>query len=319
MEYVLFVIGFVLLIKGADWLVSGASSIAKSYNISDMVVGLTIVSFGTSMPELVVNIMASLDNKAGIAIGNVFGSNIANVLLILGVASVIHPLSVQRNTIMAEVPYSLVAVLLVGFLANTKLFSQEATNSELSRIDGIMLLFFFSLFMVYVVFLTKQEQAPHEDGKKDVIMPLGKSILFVVLGIVGLYFGGEWVVEGAVKLASILGMSESVIGLTVVAIGTSLPELVTSAFAAYRKNSDIAVGNVVGSNIFNIVWILGLSATINPLPFNTENNADVLMIIIASVMLIMVLPLGKKGKIDRMNGIIFLLTYTSYIVYLLKR
>lgn len=316
--YILFIVGFVLLIKGADILVTGASSIAKKYNISDMVVGLTIVSFGTSLPELIINILSSMQGQSGLAIGNVFGSNVANLLLILGVTAIICPLPIKRNTILTEMPFSLIATLLVGFLANATIFDNR-TELYISRTDGGILLVFFIMFMAYIynVAKTNKDEVIPEDDTPT--MPIFKAILFIVLGMAGLFLGGKWVVDGAVKIAQIFGWSESFIGLTVVAIGTSLPELVTSAMAAYRRNIDIAVGNVVGSNIFNLLWILGISALINPLPFDTLNNTDIVMMIFASTLLIIAMPIGKKNAIDRWNGILFLLIYVGYIYFLVQR
>ncbi|RIJ42793.1 calcium/sodium antiporter [Pontibacter oryzae] len=317
--YILFAIGFVMLIKGADLLVDGSSSIAKRYGLPDMVVGLTIVSFGTSLPELIINILSSMQGQSELAIGNVFGSNVANLLLILGVTALICPLPIKRNTILTEIPFSLIATLLVGFLANATLIDNR-TELYISRLDGGILLFFFLLFMVYIYNIAKtnkDEVLPHTDDMP--LMPIGKSMVYIALGAIGLFLGGKWVVDGAVGMAQSLGLSESFIGLTVVAIGTSLPELVTSAMAAYRRNIDIAVGNVVGSNIFNLLWILGISALINPLPFDVVNNSDIIMMILASTMLILAMPFGKRNAIDRWNGIFFLATYFSYITYLVMR
>ncbi|GAB3820286.1 calcium/sodium antiporter [Pontibacter rugosus] len=316
--YILFILGFVFLIKGADVLVEGASSIAKRYGLPDMVVGLTIVSFGTSLPELIINILSSLQGQSELAIGNVFGSNVANLLLILGVTAIICPLPIRRNTILTEIPFSLIATLLVGFLANATLLDNQA-GLFISRLDGGILLFFFVLFMVYIynIAKTNKDEVLPDDGTP--VMSMGKSILYILLGMAGLFLGGKWVVDGAVSIAQSFGLSESFIGLTVVAIGTSLPELVTSAMAAYRRNIDIAVGNVVGSNIFNLLWILGISALINPLPFNVMSNSDVVMMIIASTLLIIAMPIGKRNAIDRWNGIFFLLVYVAYIYYLIMR
>ncbi|MFD2245738.1 calcium/sodium antiporter [Pontibacter ruber] len=317
--YILFIAGFILLVKGADTLVSGASSVAKTYGLSDMIVGLTIVSFGTSMPELIINILASLRGESGLAIGNVFGSNVANLLLILGVSALINPLPIKRNTILTEIPFSLIATLLVGFLANAVLFSDK-TQLYISRIDGVILLFFFLMFMAYVynVAKTQDDQTGNDVNKKEV-MPVAKSVLFILIGVGALFVGGIWVVDGAVAIAKVFGLSESFIGLTVVAIGTSLPELVTSAIAAYRRSMDIAVGNVVGSNIFNLLWILGISALINPLPFNVLNNTDILMMIFASTLLILTIPFGQQNTVGRISGIIFLLVYFGYIAFLVQR
>ncbi|MBC5993336.1 calcium/sodium antiporter [Pontibacter cellulosilyticus] len=316
--YILFVVGFVLLIKGADILVSGSSAIAKRYGLSDMVVGLTIVSFGTSLPELIINIMSSLQGQTELAIGNVFGSNVANLLFILGITALICPLPIKRNTILTEIPFSLIATLLVGFLANAALIDNRI-ELYISRTDGVILLFFFVLFMAYIYNIArtnKDEILPEEETEE---MSLVKASTYIALGVAGLFLGGKWVVDGAVFIAQSLGLSESFIGLTVVAIGTSLPELVTSAMAAYRRNIDIAVGNVVGSNIFNLLWILGISALISPLPFDVVSNYDIAMMILASTLLIITMPIGKKNTIDRWNGVLFLLVYVGYIVFLVQR
>jgi cation:H+ antiporter len=316
--YILFVIGFVFLIKGADMLVTGASSVAKRFNISDMVVGLTVVSFGTSLPELIINIMSSAQGQSELAIGNVFGSNVANLLLIIGVTAVICPLPIKRNTILTEIPFSLIATLLVGFLANAVLFGDK-TSLYISRFDGAILLFFFVMFMAYIYNIAKTNKDEVIEEKEEPMMTIPKSVVYMVVGGVGLFLGGKWVVDGAVSIAQSFGLSESFIGLTIVAIGTSLPELVTSAMAAFRKNIDIAIGNVIGSNIFNLLWILGISAVINPLPFNVVSNSDIMVMIFASTLLIVVIPIGKKNTIDRWNGIFFLIFYVAYIVFLIQR
>lgn len=316
--YILFVVGFVILIKGADMLVTGSTSIAKRYKISDMVVGLTIVSIGTSLPELIVNILSSMQGESELAIGNVFGSNVANLLLILGVTALICPLPLKRNTILTEIPFSLIATLLVGFLANAALFDNRK-ELYISRSDGMVLLFFFLLFMAYIYNIAKTNKDEIIEEQEVPDMTVLKALLFIMVGVLGLFLGGKWVVDGAVNIAMKFGLSESFIGLTIVAIGTSLPELVTSVTAARRRNIDIAVGNVVGSNIFNLLWILGISATINPLPFDVLSNYDIIMMIIASTLLILAMPFGKKNAIDRWNGMTFLLVYVAYIFFLIQR
>ena len=318
MLYILFVAGFIILIKGADLLVSGSSSIAKRYGLSDMVVGLTIVSFGTSLPELIINIVSSIKGESELAIGNVFGSNVANLLLILGITALICPLPIRRNTVLTEIPFSLIATLLVGFLANAALIDNRK-ELYISRTDGGILLFFFLLFMVYIynIARTNRDEAPPEEYEEEI--SIGKASVYIILGITGLFLGGRWVVNGAIDIAKHLGMSESFIGLTVVAFGTSLPELVTSATAAYKRNIDIAVGNVVGSNIFNLLWILGITALIHPLPFDVVSNSDIVMMILASTLLIITIPIGRKNTIDRWNGLIFLAVYLSYIMFLVQR
>ncbi len=319
LTYILFIPGFFLLIMGADYLVDGASAIAKRFNISDFIVGLTIVSIGTSMPELFVNITASAQGNSEIAIGNILGSNIANILLILGVSALVRPLPVRNNTILSEIPFSLAAAILVGFLANAMLFEDGGINM-ITRYDGMILLFFFGLFMAYIFKLSKNNDEPlldQEEGIKE--FPLIKSIIFVVGGIVALFLGGKWVVDGAIEIARIFGMSETFIGLTVIAIGTSLPELVTSVRAAMRGNTDIAVGNVVGSNIFNILWIIGISALIRPLPFSIASNYDILVVIGSSTLLLFFMSTGKKNIIDRWEGMVFLGCYIAYTIYLIMR
>ena len=315
--YILFVVGFVFLIKGADLLVDGASSIGKKYNVSSIVIGLTIVSFGTSLPELLVNLIASYNNTPDIGVGNVLGSNIANILLILGVSALISPLPITKNTYFIEVPFSLTATLLVGFLANASIFN-TTNDFVISRNDGIVLLFFFFLFMGYVYIVAKQRKSEFssEEYKE---MPMPKSITLIVIGMIGLYFGGQWVVDGAVELARRFKMSEHFIGLTVIAIGTSLPELVTSAVAALKKDTDIAVGNVVGSNIFNLLWILGLSAILKPIPYDVISNSDIFMIIASSTALILAVVIGKRPIISRWEGGFFLIAYIWYIIFLIQR
>lgn len=315
LTYILFALGFAFLLKGADVLVEGASSIAKRFNISDLVVGLTIVSFGTSAPELIVNLIASVNGNPDLAIGNIFGSNIANILLILGVSSIIYGLPIQRSTVLSEIPFSLTATILVGFLANASLFSGEG-KLLLSRYDGFILLFFFLLFMAYIFKIASENKDMVEEYD---LLPLPKSIIYVIVGILGLFFGGKWVVDGATLIAQNMGFSESFIGLTVVAVGTSLPELVTSAVAAYKRNADIAVGNVVGSNIFNILWILGISAVITPIPFQLTSNFDILVMIFSSTLLFFAMAIGKRYVIERWAGVLFLLFYIGYTIILIKR
>ena len=320
MIYVFFVIGFIILIKGADLLVDGASSIGKRLNLPSIVIGLTIVSFGTSLPELLVNLVASFGGNSELAIGNVLGSNVANILLILGITAMIKPLPLNKNTYFSEIPFSLIATLLVGFLANATVFNEAdpAAGLLLSRYDGFVLLFFFVMFLGYVYVVAKQNK--EDIGETNItVMSTRKSVIQILIGMVGLFFGGQWVVEGAIDLAGIFGMSESFIGLTVVAIGTSLPELVTSIIAVRRNNIDIAVGNAIGSNIFNLLWILGISATIKPLSFGVVSNSDIFMIIIASTMLIMSVIIGKRAVISRWEGLWFFLAYIAYMVFLVLR
>ncbi len=321
MIYLLFVVGFVILIKGADLLVDGASSIGKRLKLPSIIIGLTIVSFGTSLPELLVNLMASFSGSSQLAIGNVLGSNIANILLILGITAMIRPLPLTKSTYFSEIPFSLIATLLVGFLANATIFNEAdpAAGLLISRYDGIVLLFFFFMFLGYVYVVAKQNKEEINETSEIVVMSTGKSVIYILIGMVGLFFGGQWVVDGAIHLATIFGMSESFVGLTIVAIGTSLPELVTSIIAVRKNNTDIAVGNAIGSNIFNLLWILGLSATIKPLAFEVVSNSDIFMIIIASTMLILAVIVGKRTVISRWEGLWFFLAYAAYMVFLVLR
>ncbi|MBU1038763.1 calcium/sodium antiporter [Patescibacteria group bacterium] len=307
------IIGFVLLIKGADLLVDGASSLAKRLKIPALVIGLTIVAFGTSMPELIVNLLASLRGNTDIAIGNVLGSNISNILLIIGIASLIYPLAIKTSTVWKEIPLALLAVAALGILANDKLINKASINI-IDVSDGIILGLFFLIFLYYVFEISRNKTSPDEVAIKQ--LPISKSIALVIIGIIGLSLGGNWVVDSAVALAKNWGISESLIGLTIVAIGTSLPELFTSVVAAWKKNPDIAIGNVVGSNIFNILWIVSVSAIVKPLPFNTSSNIDLGVTMLATILLFLFTFIGQKRIIERWQGALFVISYIVYIVYL---
>jgi cation:H+ antiporter len=242
------------------------------------------------------------------------------VLLILGISALVCPLPVRKSTILSEIPFALAAAILVGYLANAALFEPDSSQLMITRGDGAILLFFFVLFMAYIFKLSKNnDELLVEEKPESVDTPFGKSILYVVIGILALFFGGNWVVDGAVLFAKTMGMSETFIGLTIIAIGTSLPELVTSVRAAMRKNTDIAVGNVVGSNIFNILWIIGISSLIRPLPFAVISNNDILVVIGSSTLLLLFMSTGKKSIIDRWEGGVFLSCYVAYTVYLIMR
>lgn len=306
--------GLVLLVFGSSWLVDGASDFARRLKISDIVVGLTIVSIGTSSPELIVNLIASYNGNSDIAIGNVVGSNIFNVLFILGITAIVLPVTVKSNTTWKEIPFSLMAAIVIFFLANDVLLNGYPV-SEVSRTDGFILLCFFAIFMAYTFALaTGNNYIPEVTSKKTTVL---KSTLLIVAGLVALFFGGRFLVSGAVNIALQMGMSESVIGLTIVAAGTSLPELFTSVIAALKKKADIAIGNVVGSNIFNIFLILGVSATIKPLPFNTINNFDILVMIFSSFLMFLFVFTGKGRRLGRFEGGLFVVLYLVYLGFLL--
>lgn len=319
LTYILFFIGLVILVKGADLLVDGASSLARRMRVSDISIGLTIVAFGTSMPEMVVSVLASIKGNTDIAIGNVLGSNIFNILLILGLSALLCPLVTQRNTVWKEIPLSLLAAVIVGITANDQ-WIDGAASSELNRIDGLVYLAFFIIFLYYTYGISQVTGDAASMASSGVIShSVGRSVLFVFLGLAGLVFGGQWIVEGAVQFARVLGVSESLIGLTIVAAGTSLPELATSLVAARKGQMDIAIGNVVGSNIFNIFFILGTSAVLAPLPFAPASQLDILMTIFASLLLFMLMFVGKRHTVERWQGVLMLLFYVGYVGYLVSR
>ena len=317
LQVLLLLVGFVVLVKGADFLVDGASVIAARLGISTFIIGLTVVAFGTSLPELFVNVFASVDGAEGIAIGNILGSNIANIFLILGVSAIIYPLGVMRDTVRKEIPFSLLVLLIFAVSVNDH-WADGATRNMISRSDSLVMLAVFILF-IYETFLC----APRNITRTELSENDGKSLLkpafMVLLGLVMLYFGGRWIVNGAVFIARQFGVSENLIGLSVVAIGTSLPELATSAMAAYKHNVDIAVGNVVGSNVFNVLMVFGISGTLRPIPFDPMLNIDLAVAFLASLLLFVAMFTGRKRVVDRWEGIVFLLLYVSYVVFLIVR
>ena len=311
-QILLLTLGFGILIKGADWLVDGGSALARKYKISELAIGLTIVAFGTSMPELVVNTFAAYQKHADIVFGNIIGSNIFNLFAILGIAGLITPLIVQSSTVWKEIPISFLAVVLLFFLSN----SVGSENEILSRIDGVVLLIFFGLFLYYVFLQLRGENITLEINRKEFTNI--KIWLYIFMGLAFLIAGGRLVVINSVQIASSLGISQTIIGLTVVAAGTSLPELATSVVAAMKRNSDIAVGNIIGSNIFNIFFILGISALIRPVEYNIRFNYDLYLLGGGTILLFIAMFLGKKKKIDRWEAGILLLIYIGYTILLIN-
>ena len=309
-------IGIISLIKGADWLVSGGASVAKKFGIPNIVTGLTIVAFGTSAPELVVNLLAAFSGQTDIAVANVIGSNTANILLILGVSSLVFPLTVKNNTVWKEIPLALLAVAAVWIMGNDALIDGMDFNL-LTRTDGLLLLSLFIIFLYYTFSISKTDS----EGESDEVeaFTVVKSVVLIAAGLLGLLIGGKWVVDGAVSLALQLGMSQGLVGLTVVAIGTSLPELVTSVTAALKKQSDIAIGNVVGSNIFNVFWILGLSSTLNALPVSVAASQDILVALVASILLFLFCFIGKRHVLERWQGGLFAALYGIYMAVIVIR
>lgn len=319
MTVILFVVGFIILVKGADMLVSGASSLATRLGVSALVVGLTIVAFGTSAPELIVNLLASLQGNTDIAIGNILGSNIVNILLILGICAVMYPLTVGKGTTWKEIPFALLAVVMLGCLALDQMLG-GADLSVISMGDGMVLIGFFAVFLYYIFAISSAGDAAVVSEADTVpVQSLSRSLILIMIGLAGLVIGGKWIVDGAIVFATALGVSESLIGLTIVAVGTSLPELATSVAAVYRRNIDIAVGNIVGSNIFNIFWILGISAVITPLPFSEQFTFDLLVTFGATLLLFLALFVGRKHTIERWQGVLFIVFYIAYVVYLIGR
>jgi cation:H+ antiporter len=311
---VLLIIGFFLLIKGADYLVEGSSSLASKLKVSELLIGLTIVAFGTSTPELIVNIIASYQDNTGIAYGNVIGSNIVNILLILGIAGLIYPIKTEKNTVWKEIPLSLMAAVALLILCNDRILNGEP--SLLSRGDGLILLLFFIIFISYSFGLSKVEIQDRPDIK---IFSNRRIVVYIIVGLAALFFGGRFVVNSAVNIAHRLNISEKLIALTIVSIGTSLPELFTSAVAAKNHKSDIAIGNVVGSNIFNIFFILGISAVIRPLTYPITLNSDLIILIGASLLLFLTMFTGHKRRLDWWESFSFLILYCGYVIFLLYR
>lgn len=313
LHLLLTIVGFFPLIYGANLLVDSASSLAFRLRIPPLVIGLTIVAFGTSAPEMVVNVLASLSGSTEIVMGNIIGSNIANILLILGISSMIYPIGVGKSTTWIEIPLSLLSVVLLLFLANDSFFG-EGQVSVITFLDGVVLLSFFLVFLSYTISLSLSKGPDQSLEVKS--YSIGLAVLLLVIGIGLLVFGGRLIVDNATMFARNLGISERIIGLTIISIGTSLPELATSIVAALKKQADIAIGNVVGSNIFNVFFILGLSALIAPIEGSTQVNIDLMVNVIASLALFLFIFTGKGRRIERWEGILLFGIYTTYLGYL---
>lgn len=312
-QIALLIIGFVMLIKGADWFVDGAAGIADKLHIPQLIIGLTIVAMGTSAPEAAISISASVQGSADIAVGNILGSNILNILIILGITSVITPLAVQKSTVKYEIPFVIIISVIFGLIG---LF-----DNSIGFIDGILLWVLFIAYIAYLFIMTKKgkiqadESDDEDNGKKP--KKVWQLILFGIIGIALVVFGSNITVNAATEIATMFGMSERFIGLTIVALGTSLPELVTSITAALKKNADIAIGNIVGSNIFNILFVIGTSAMITPVAYQNQFLVDSIFCV-ATAMLLLLLVLNKDKKLKRWGGIIMLICYAGYFVYLIR-
>lgn len=311
----LFIIGFLFLIKGGDLLVDWASSLAKKFWLSNLLIGLTIVAFWTSAPELVINIHSSFQGITGITIGNILWSNIANILLILGLAAAIYPVKIKPTFLKREIIISAMATLIFAVFIND-IWIDGSNTAFVGRSEGITLIILLGFFLYYLFETSQQQTKPPKTAIQ--IFPLWKSFLWIGLGITGLVVGGNRIVEGAVAIATHFWISERIIGLTIIAVGTSLPELATSAVAAYKKNSDIAIANVIGSNIFNILFILGTSALIAPIPSMLGTNTDLLVLTLATLLIFFFYMRGKRKRtIEKKEGILMLLLYVCYISFLI--
>ncbi len=314
LSVVLILLGFALLIKGADFLVEGASNVSKRFHIPEIIIGLTIVSIGTSMPELFVSITSAIEGYPDMAVGNVVGSNACNLLLILGLSSVIRPIKFKRETRLIEIPICLIITIIFLCVSNL--------NQDISKLEGIVLIVIFIMFIIYTIVMAKkgekfdkeESSSEKEDEQKE--SSILKDIIYIVLGIIALKFGGDFTVDNSVVIARMFNISEKIISVTILAVGTSLPELVTSVTAAIKGNSDIAIGNILGSNIFNMLLIIGVSSIIAPITYNISYNVEMAVLILATVVLSLFPIIPPKNEMSRNNGIIYLLFYCAYLLIL---
>lgn len=306
----LLIVGFILLIKGADFFVAGSSSVAKRLKVPPIIVGLTIVAMGTSLPECAVSVTASLAGSNSLAVSNITGSNIFNLMVVCGICALFTPLTIQKSTLKKEFPFSILCALLMlacGVLGMT-----------LGHIDGAVFLLIFIAYLLWMIYSARKSQHSVEPAAEEILLlPAWKCLLFIVGGAAAIKFGGDFVVDNAVIIATAFGMSQTWIGLTIVALGTSLPELVTSIIAARRNELDMALGNVVGSNIFNILFVLGIASAINPIEFLWENIIDIIILVIMSLLVFVMA--WTKERLDRKEGIVMLTVYAAYFAYICIR
>lgn len=307
LNIIFIIVGFFLLVKGADLLVDGSSRIARKFNVKEIIIGLTIVSIGTSMPELIISVTSALKNQSDFAIGNILGSNISNLFFILGVCAIIKPLLFKKQTVKIEIPF---VIFLTALLY---IFGNNGDYHLITELEGIIFIVFCVLFTIYNIFISKNINNSEMEKNKNKDIKLSKSFLLIMIGIILLKFGGDFVVDNASRIATLLGISERVISLTIVAISTSLPELITSTLATYKGEIDLAIGNIIGSNILNIVLIIGIMAIINPIPYSVSFNKDLMIFLIGMIFLFIVPFIGEKYKIERVSGFIYLISYFIYI------
>jgi cation:H+ antiporter len=315
---VFIIIGLYVLVKGADWLVDGAGSIAKRLGIPSLVIGLTVVAFGTSTPELIVNIFSAIKGSADLALGNIIGSNISNILLILGITAIITNIKVQKSTTWKQIPFALLTMIILMIMVSDQVLGSGSIDI-LSRSDGLLLLGFFAIFLYYTGELALSGKKDDQDDEEITEHSVPMSVLLLIIGVAGLFFGGKILVDNAVILATAAGLSEALIGLTIVGVGTSLPELAASVVAAMRKQTDLAIGNIVGSNIFNVLWILGITSFIQPLPIGSTVQNDVIIATGTALLLFIFLFIGKKYTVERKDGVFMIGLFVMYIIYIVIR
>tara|TARA_Y100000034_G_C6892973_1_gene411215 strand:- start:1183 stop:2250 length:1068 start_codon:yes stop_codon:yes gene_type:complete len=316
LSYILLIVGFFLLIKGANYLVEGSSNLARYFKIKPIIIGLTVLALGTSLPELVINLFSSLKGTTDISLGNIIGSNIANILLVLGISTLILKLKIRREIVKKGIPYTLFGVLLLFLLSNDSLFNGR---SMLSRIDGMIFILFFLVFLFFIFKLAKREKKliPKELELPKYKLPM--IVLIILGGISFLFLGGKLVIDSVLEIGNQLGVSEFLMSATVLALGTSLPELIVSITAAFKKKVDFLVGNIIGSNVFNIFLILAFSSIINPIPFNIIFNFDIIFLGLITTWLIIFMYTGKKHQLERWNSILFLVLYVFYLTFIFYR
>jgi cation:H+ antiporter len=328
MQYVLLFIGIALLIKSADYLVDGSAALAKKLGISALVIGLTIVAFGTSAPELFVNIIASVSNNNDVVLGNIIGSNIANTLLILGFAALLMSVKVKHSTTWKEIPFSLLAVIALAVFTNKSTIDSITGVDGITRGNGLILILFFLIFLYYAFNMAINDKVTLTDKITEKILKEEPTVkehsypiiaLLITSGFIGLYFGGKFTVESAVSIATGLGISQYLISATIIAVGTSLPELVTTIIAATKKEADLAIGNAIGSNIFNIFFVLGVSSIVSPVIVTKTVNLDVFFLFSVTILLFIFLYFGKRHLLEKWHGISLITLYFSYITFIVIR